>query len=315
MARRIAGLGRVTVSLRRSTTPSGLGSVAIGGTVPSLVMTAPPGRPGAAAPEPDPWALIELATGAAREAVSLLLDGLGRTRVSVETKSTATDMVSEMDRASEQLIVSTLLRARPDDGVVGEEGGAVSGSSGLRWVIDPLDGTTNYLYGHPGWSVSIAAEDDDGVVVGVVADAMHGEVFTAVRGAGAWRDGEPIRCSDKADLATALVGTGFGYAAQRRQAQAAVLVGLLPRIRDIRRMGAASVDLCWVGCGRLDAFFERGLAPWDLAAGGLIAAEAGAVVSAIDGGPVRADSILAAPPSLITPLRDLLGSLGAQDVP
>jgi myo-inositol-1(or 4)-monophosphatase len=298
---------------------------AIGRTVPSLAMTdrpvspgdRPPGtavHPSPPVPPPDPDALVDLARDVAGRAVDLLLSGLHRSRVRVETKSTATDMVSEMDRASEDLIVSALLAERPGDGIVAEEGSARAGSSGLRWVIDPLDGTTNYLYDFPGWAVSIAAEDDAGVVAGVVADAVHREVFTATRGGGARRNGEPIACSDRDDLATALVGTGFGYGADRRAAQAVVLTGVLPRVRDIRRMGAAAVDLCSVACGRLDAYYERGLAWWDLAAGGLVASEAGAVVSGIDGGPLRAGSVLAAAPRLATPLRDLLRSLGAQDV-
>jgi myo-inositol-1(or 4)-monophosphatase len=273
------------------------------------------GPTAAAAPGPDPDALVELAADVAGRAVRLLLEGRGRARATAETKSTATDMVSELDRASERLIVDALLGERPDDGVVGEEGSARAGTSGLRWVVDPLDGTTNYLYDHPGWAVSIAAEDADGVVAGVVADAVHGEVFTATRGGGARRDGRPIACSARADLATALVGTGFGYDAERRRAQGAVVAGLLPHVRDIRRMGAAAVDLCSVACGRLDAYFERGLEWWDLAAGGLVATEAGAVLTALDGGPPEAGSVLAAGPGIATPLSVLLCSLGAQDVP
>jgi myo-inositol-1(or 4)-monophosphatase len=271
--------------------------------------------PSAAPSPPDPEALIELATEVAGRAIRLLLDGVERARATVETKATATDMVSELDRASERLIVAGLLAERPDDGVIGEEGSERAGSSGLRWVIDPLDGTTNYLYGHPGWNVSIAAEDATGVVAGVVADGVHAEVFTATRGGGARRNGLPIVCSPRADLATALVGTGFGYDPERRRAQGAVMAGLLPRVRDIRRMGAAAIDLCSVACGRLDAYFERGLSWWDLAAGGLIAAEAGAVVTSLDGGPMVAGSVLAAGPHLAAPLRDVLCSLGAQDVP
>ena len=223
-------------------------------------------------------------------------------------------MVSDADRDAEAVIEAVLLGERPGDGIVAEEGSATPGTSGVRWVIDPLDGTTNYLYGHPGWAVSIAAEDAEGVVAGVVADAVHGEVFTATRGGGARRDARPIACSSRDDVATALVGTGFAYDPERRRAQGEVVAALLPRVRDIRRMGAAAVDLCSVACGRLDAYFERGLGWWDLAAGGLIATEAGAVVSAIDGGPVVPGSVLAAGPGLITPLRDLLCSLGAQKV-
>ncbi len=310
----MAGPGRVTVSLRRST--GGGAGVGIGphGTVAAMDQHRAGPDPGPD-PSPDPQALLALAVEVAGRAVDLLLDGVRRARVTVETKSTATDMVSEMDRASEALIVGALLAARPGDGIVAEEGSARAGTSGIRWVIDPLDGTTNYLYDHPGWAVSLAAEDGTGVLVGVVADAVHREVFTAVRGGGARRNSEPIAPSGRDDLATALVGTGFGYGAERRAAQGAVLAGLLPRVRDIRRMGAASVDLCSVACGRLDGFFERGLAWWDLAAGSLVATEAGAVVSAMDGGPLRAGSVFAATPGIATALRGALRSLGAQDVP
>lgn len=231
------------------------------------------------------------------------------------TKSTATDMVSEMDRASEELIVGYLLDARPADGIVGEEGAKRTGTSGVRWVIDPLDGTTNYLYGHPGWAVSLAAEDSGGVVVGVVWDPMHEDLFTAVRGYGANRNGRPIACSDKDDLATALVATGFAYSAERRRAQGRLVAELLPRIRDIRRQGAAAVDLCSVACGRVDAFYERGLGWWDLAAGSLVAAEAGAAVSALDGTALPSDGVLAATPGIATSLRDLLASLGIDRLP
>jgi myo-inositol-1(or 4)-monophosphatase len=270
--------------------------------------------------------LLELATKAAERAADLLLDGSRRDRTSVGTKSTATDMVTEMDRASEQLIVTELLAARPDDGILAEEGSARPGTSGVRWVIDPLDGTTNYLYGHPGWAVSVAAEqvgryaaDGDQVVAGVVIDAVHGEVYTASRGDGARRNGAPIRCSDQSDLTQALVATGFGYQPERRQAQARILVELLSEIRDIRRMGAASVDLCLVACGRVDAYFEHGLSWWDWAAGMLVAREAGATVLPIDGEAVEAEagagSVLAAAPAIATSLRDRLSALGAHRVP
>ena len=263
----------------------------------------------------DPAELVDLATDVAARAVELLLGGEAHGRATATSKSTATDMVSEMDRASERLIVDALLAVRPDDGIVGEEGAERSGTSGLRWVVDPLDGTTNYLYGLPGWNVSIAAEDDEGVVAGVVADAVRGEVFTATRGGGAWRDGVPISCAAADDLATALIGTGFGYSVERRRVQGLVVGGLLPRVRDIRRSGAAALDLCSVACGRLDGYYERGLSWWDLAAGGLIATEAGAVLVSLDGQPVTAGSVIAAGPRLITPLRDALSALGAHDVP
>jgi myo-inositol-1(or 4)-monophosphatase len=285
-------------------------------------------------PSPDPRALLDLATGVAERAADLLLDGARRARTSVTTKSSLTDMVTEMDRASEELIVGELLAARSDDGILAEEGSARDGTSGVRWVIDPLDGTTNYLYGHPGWAVSVAAEligprgdggdgaggtggaGDAGVVAGVVVDGMHAETYTAARGQGALRNGQPIHCSDQTDVARALVATGFGYAPERRRAQAEVMVELLPRIRDIRRMGAASVDLCAVASGRVDAYFERGLSWWDWAAGLLVAREAGAVVTTLAGDEphAEADSALAAAPGISAALSALLASIGADQV-
>jgi len=269
---------------------------------------------------PDPLALLDLAVPVAEKAADLLRAGVGRTRLSVTTKTTATDMVTEMDRASEDLIVGALLGARPDDGIVAEEGSARIGTSGIRWVIDPLDGTTNYLYDFPGWAVSIAAETEgDGVgandvVAGVVLDVVHGELYTAARGHGARCNGEPIACSPQSDVADALLATGFAYRPERRRAQAETLVRLLPQVRDIRRMGAASVDLCNVARGRVDAYFEKGLSWWDLAAGALIAREAGAVVTALDGAPVVPESVFAATPGIAAPLRALLCALGANDV-
>jgi myo-inositol-1(or 4)-monophosphatase len=263
--------------------------------------------------------LLALAVEAAGRAAELLVDGLDRRRAEIETKSSATDLVTEMDRASERLIVEHLLAARPDDGVLGEEGGARVGTSGVRWVIDPVDGTTNYVYRHPGFAVSIAAQqvDREGAVVrtaaGVVADPTHGQVFTATDGGGACCNGEPIRPSGADTLATALVATGFSYDPDRRRRQAGVLAGVLPAVRDIRRMGAAAVDLCSVACGRVDAFYEKGLAPWDLAAGELIAREAGARVGDLHGEPPSGAFVLAAAPGLFEPLADLLRAAGADE--
>ena len=249
----------------------------------------------------------------ARDAGGLLRDGLDRVRVLVDTKTTSTDMVTEMDRAAEALIVERLLHARPDDGILGEEGTDHAGTSGVRWVVDPLDGTTNYLYALPGFAVSIGAELDGTVVAGAVYDVVRDELFAATLGGGATRNGSPIRVSTATDLALALVGTGFSYDAERRRRQAAVLVEVLPHIRDVRRFGAAAVDLCSVACGRVDAYYERGLAPWDLAAGGLIAAEAGAVVTDLRGGPPRDGSVLAAGPGVAEALLALLQRAGAAD--
>jgi myo-inositol-1(or 4)-monophosphatase len=265
---------------------------------------------------PDELPLEELRALAQRTAVSaadLLVTGLGTARRDVGTKSSATDLVTDMDRAAERLIVEQLLGARPDDGVEGEEGHRRRGSSGVTWVIDPIDGTTNYVYGFPGFAVSIAARVGDQAAAGVVVDPLHGDIFSAVRGAGATRNGEPIRTSQATDLPAALVATGFSYEAPRRARQAMVLTQVLPAVRDIRRMGAASVDLCWVACGRVDAYYERGLKPWDHAAGALVAAEAGAAVGDLDGGPPSGDFVLAAAPALFAPLQALLTEAGAQD--
>lgn len=275
-------------------------------------------------PAREPSELLELATTVANRAADLLVDGVRSVRTTVETKSTSTDMVTEIDRASEELIVTALLDACPDDGILAEEGGARSGTSGLRWVIDPLDGTTNYLYGFPSWAVSIAAETASNtsegvaarVVAGVVVDAAHREVFTATAGGGACRDGESITCSRQTDLSRALVATGFAYSPAQRRAQAEVLVDVLPQVRDIRRAGSAAVDLCSVACGRVDAYFERGLAWWDLAAGSLIAREAGAVVSSLEGNTEpRPGSVMAAAPGIEASLAGLLRAAGADRVP
>lgn len=252
-------------------------------------------------PEPDPDELCRLAAELAEEAGTLLLEGRDRVRTSIETKSTGTDMVTEMDRASERLIVDRLLARRPDDGILGEEGAAREGSSGVRWVIDPLDGTTNYLYGFPSFGVSIGAQIDGGSVAGAVRDPLHGETFTAIRGGGSWCNGRRLRVNEPASLAVALVGTGFSYAAATRAEQAEVLQRVLPAVRDIRRAGAAAVDLCWVAAGRLDAHFERGLMPWDWSAGSLVASEAGARVCRYDDG-----LHVAAPPALFDELLALV---------
>ena len=255
--------------------------------------------------------LRALAEQVARSAGALLRDGLGRARLEVGTKTTGTDMVTEMDRASEALIEAALLGARPDDGILGEEGADRTGSSGVRWVVDPLDGTTNYLYGFPGFNVSIAAEIDGRAVAGAVYDVVRDELFSAQAGGGARRDGQPIGPSAATDLAHALVGTGFSYDPERRRAQGEVLAHVLPRVRDIRRQGAAALDLCSVACGRLDAYYERGLAPWDLAAGGLIAAEAGAVLADLEGGPVRSGAVVACAPGIAVAMQALLAETGA----
>jgi myo-inositol-1(or 4)-monophosphatase len=250
--------------------------------------------------------LLELALGAARDAGALLLDRFGGPASGVESKSSSTDMVSDADRAAERLLVERISAARPDDGLVGEEGGHVAGSSGLRWVVDPLDGTTNYLFGYPVWSVSIACEDAAGGVVAVVHDPSRGETFAAARGAGATLNGRPVGVRPPRGLDRALVGTGFAYAPDDREFQARVLTHLLPRVRDIRRGGSAALDLAWVACGRLDGFYEWGIKHWDRAAGMLLVAEAGGRVSVFDPDGGLEPCVVAAAATQHEPLRRLV---------
>jgi len=273
----------------------------------------------ASLPDPNPLrdhevdldVLRVLAEQAASSTAALLVEGMTRARTSVEAKSTPTDLVTEMDRQAEEHLAGTLLGARPDDGLLGEEGHDTTGTSGVRWIVDPLDGTTNYLYGHPGFAVSVAAELLRMTVAAAVADPMHGDVFTAAAGRGATRNGEPLQRSDPPPLGHLLVATGFGYAPERRAQQAAVLTTVLPQVRDIRRMGAAAVDLCSVALGRVDAYYERGLAHWDRAAGALIAAEAGCRVGDLRGGDASSGFLLAAPSERFEQLAELLRAADA----
>jgi myo-inositol-1(or 4)-monophosphatase len=280
----------------------------------------------------DAEALLRIALAAAREAGRLLASWRGDERPEVvETKSSPTDVVTEMDRRSEALITSRIRAHRPADSVLGEEGGQTSGGaahdedgdgseaagpSRVRWIVDPLDGTVNYLYGLHDWAVSIAAEVDGTVVAGVVEVPRRGETFTAVAGGGAWlHRGEArlaLRCSAGVPLDQALVGTGFGYNAGRRQVQGEVVAALLPHVRDIRRGGSAAVDLCSVAAGRLDAFYERGLNYWDFAAGGLIAREAGATVGGLAGRTESTSMAVAAGPGLYQQLEAFLSRLNPE---
>jgi myo-inositol-1(or 4)-monophosphatase len=231
------------------------------------------------------------------------------------TKSTNTDMVTEMDLWAERHITEALISARPHDAIVGEEGTRREGSSGVHWYVDPIDGTTNYLYGHPGYSVSIGASVDGELAVGVVGDPTLGEVFRARRGGGAFRNDVPIVVSNRSSLAEALVGTGFGYRADRRRAQAQVLQHVLPEVRDIRRMGGAAIDLCSVACGRLDAYYEYGISSWDIAAGTVIALESGAAVTDLAGRPTLGPMIVAAGAPLHGDLCVLLRAAHADQMP
>jgi myo-inositol-1(or 4)-monophosphatase len=249
-----------------------------------------------------PGALREIAEAVAREAGHQLRAAFAGPRVNVTAKSSPTDLVSEADHAAERLIRERLAAARPGDGFLGEEGGDAEGSSGLRWVVDPLDGTINFLFRIPQWAVSIACEDADGTLAGVIYDPMRDELWTAERDGPALLDGREIHGSERSDLGTTLVATGFGYDSAVRAYQAAVVARLLPQVRDIRRFGSAALDLAWTAAGRHDAFYERGLNTWDLAAGELLCRRAGLAVRELEPAPPAAGGLLVAPASLIDPL-------------
>ncbi|MFE5188430.1 inositol monophosphatase family protein [Streptomyces sp. NPDC056628] len=263
-----------------------------------------------------PSDLLALAREAARRAGDLLRDGRPADLAVAATKSSPIDVVTEMDIAAEKLITDVISGRRPQDGFLGEEGAATEGTSGIRWVIDPLDGTVNYLYGLPTWSVSIAAEQDGETVAGVVAAPMRGETYHAVRGGGAWATGpwegeRRLTCRPTAPLDQALVSTGFNYVSEVRAHQAEVARRLIPLLRDIRRSGSAAIDLCDLAAGRLDGYYERGLNAWDVAAGDLIAREAGAVTGGRPGERPSRELTVAATPGVFEPLQRLLEDFGA----
>jgi myo-inositol-1(or 4)-monophosphatase len=264
-----------------------------------------------------PTSLLEIARSVALEAGALAKKRRSEGVEVAASKSSREDIVTFADRETESLIRSRLAELRPGDGFFGEESTAEAGTTGLTWVVDPIDGTVNFLYGIPHYAVSIAVVEGGPdplrwhALAGVVTNPATGETFTAARGGGAFLDGRAIAVAPEVDLSQALVGTGFAYLAERRSEQAAVLGGLLHRVRDIRRMGVASLDLCAVACGRLNAYFERGLSPWDFAAGALIAQEAGARVGGMDGDAASRDLVLAAEPRLAARLEELLRELGA----
>jgi myo-inositol-1(or 4)-monophosphatase len=222
--------------------------------------------------------LLDLALETAREAARLVVSMRGRGVDVAETKSSPVDVVTEADRACEELILGRLLDARPGDGFVGEEGDDVEGTSGVRWIVDPIDGTVNYLYGLPHYAVSIAAARGDEVVAGVVLGPDLGLEYAATLGGGATCNGVPLHVRPPAPLAESLVATGFGYEASVRERQARSVARMLPQVRDIRRLGSCALDLCAVAGGQADAYVEEGPHTWDYAAGALVAREAGATV-------------------------------------
>lgn len=258
--------------------------------------------------------LLGLAWRAAHGAGQILLDDRPPA-IATSSKSSPTDIVTEMDTRSERFLAEMLLGSRPADGMLGEEGGERLGTSGVRWVVDPLDGTVNYLYRLPMWGVSIGVEVDGSTQVGVVLTPEFDEGYVGVRGGGAWHVSQAratrLRIDDVDDLSMALVATGFGYRSQQRTSQAAVVRELLPRIRDLRRSGSAVIDFCWLARSRVDAFYEDGLNEWDLAAGALIAQEAGAIVRGLDGGDYRAGVLIASKPGIADELRSALLVAGA----
>jgi myo-inositol-1(or 4)-monophosphatase len=243
-------------------------------------------------------ALMNVAARIARNAGDLVFVGRRNGAGNVQTKSSATDMVTQWDTASEHLILKQLGQLRPHDSIVGEEGTQIKGSSPFTWFVDPIDGTTNFLYNLSGYAVSIAAcLGTDPVAAAVFLPATR-ELFVAAKGHGAWLGSTPLHVSQCESLESALVATGFSYSSTRRETQGQRVARLLPDVRDIRRCGAAAADLCFVACGRIDAYFEEGLQPWDLAAGQLIASEAGAVVSNFSGGPIVPSEVVVTTPRI-----------------
>jgi myo-inositol-1(or 4)-monophosphatase len=262
---------------------------------------------------PDAVQLLELAVEVAHDAGQLISQQRPQDLGVAATKSSPTDVVTVMDTAAESLIRDRIGSIRPGDGFLGEEGGESGTEREVEWVIDPIDGTVNYLYGIPQFAVSIGVRVAGSVVAGVVHDPSRQEDFTAVLGAGARLNGQDIHVSRETNPAQSMLLTGFSYQVAIRTAQAKSVAAVLPRVRDIRRFGSAALDLCWVACGRAEAFCERGLQPWDLAAGGLVAQEAGARVSGLRGKPAGNHLVVAANPGLYDRLHDLLVDAGFDD--
>jgi myo-inositol-1(or 4)-monophosphatase len=249
--------------------------------------------------------LLALAEGIAQKVGEFLSDRPDS--FDINQKSSARDFATHMDHASEKMIVSAILAARPNDGIIGEEGAHRDSASGITWVIDPIDGTVNYFYNLPGWNISIAAKDEEGVLIGIVYAPTLNSLWRASRGGGAFLNDRAIHCSDASELKAALIATGFSYDLEERVRQGEKIATLIPKVRDIRRNGAAAVDLCHVASGAVDGYFETGLKEWDLAAGGLIAREAGALVTGRKSAPAGEAMAIAAGPTLHALLTDEIG--------
>ena len=250
--------------------------------------------------------LLAVAEQLAREAGDMALRGRKSGDLSATTKSSPTDMVTQYDKASEEMITRGFARLRPHDAIIGEEGANSEGTSGITWHIDPIDGTSNFFFDIPMWAVSIGAVDEHGPLVGVVYAPALDEMFTGIRGEGAWLNGTPIGVRQNNDLSDALVCTGFSYRVHERGAHAARVAQMVTHIRDIRRFGAAAIDLCFVACGRYDAYFEEHLHSWDLIAGQVIATEAGALVTNYAGSKVTPAQVLASQPGIQQQLISLI---------
>ena len=259
--------------------------------------------------------LLALARDVAQEAGALLRERFLDGATPLRSKTTPTDLVSEADFAAERLIRTRLEEARPGDAVLGEEGGDQGPegveASGLRWVVDPLDGTINFLFGIAQWGVSIGCEDADGALAGVIHDPMRGETFAASRSGAPTLEGSPVEGSRSEELASSLVATGFAYDAEVRECQAAVVTRLIPMVRDIRRLGSAALDLAWTACGRYDAYYERSVQPWDVAAGRLLCERAGLEVRwlpavEVPDGVELPEGILVAPEGIIDELHEIV---------
>ena len=263
--------------------------------------------------------LLATAVSIAARASELILRRRSQGVEIAASKSSAEDIVTLADRESEKLIRDALAEARPNDGFFGEESGAEKGTSGLTWVVDPIDGTVNYAYDIPAYAVSIAVVEGDPdpatwrALAGVVANPAIGELFTGTAGGGSFLNDTPLRVRTGVELPLALIGTGFSYSAELRVKQAAVVQGLIDQVRDIRRIGSAALDLCSLAAGRLDGYYERMLNPWDHAAGALIAREAGARVGGLDGALESKNLLIAAEPGLYERLAAALGALGVAD--
>ena len=259
------------------------------------------------APTDEIQSLLSLAELVALETGAMLREAFARKSYDVSTKTTPTDLVSEVDVAAEQLIRDRLSGARPDDAILGEEAGDDPGTSGLRWIVDPLDGTANFIFGIPQWAVSIACQDAAGkTLAGVIFDPMRDELWSARQAGPALLNGEPCTASNQTELATALVATGFPYSAEGRATQGEIIARLVPQVRDIRRFGSAALDLAWTAAGRYDAYYEYDIQSWDIAAGALLCERAGLAVEQLSPLGPLAPGLITGPSGLIAQLLPLV---------